>query len=812
MAFNVQAGGHLAAVYKRFNAPAVLKKARISRFDLTSANRRKYVVTSDWESSDVSRKERCKFVQSAVLTVEHDLGTVRSEFVCEPSFVSLGNGFPFSDQNGARVLWSIAAPDSGLRAVCVEYMQSAALSAASRASKACAPVSGCFVQIWLHGNLLNTIKLPNTGDSAQHGKVYPNFRVAFSGAAWSFNSKEIVYTAEGVANPETKISDDDSDYQVFRHDEDWGEGLHGVRRTVLCLLNVSSGQVSRLVDEEKLPGVAPSGPIWCPNERGIVFLGYALRAYNLGVKYCTQRPCRLYHLDIDSGHLLPLSDPNQSARCPSFSPDGKCLVWLEDQVGGPHQQCSVLKALQWPTTDGVLSRTVVPRVESPEQGSMFPGLYGDLPERCWSSDSQHVIMSSIWGFQLVALLIRVNLQEEQSAPTFPAVVTLLPSIDELPNKEEPRSVSVLDVYEDVVCASFNSVTTPPVLAVLSLRPVLQRTNNPDSNPEWLIISSSEGLFGADARLRLSGVSQYQLNVSVSEVDSSEYVSALLVCPKSIPQTRGLEVVDLFGDESQKLQLIKPLHPPHHLHGLIVWPHGGPHSAFTGSWSPVIAGFVASGFACLLVNYRGSLGYGDLTLRSLLGYIGRKDVADCVTATKWAHNKLRELFGAPVPTVLFGGSHGGFLVLHLAARYPSLYRAVVARNPVVNLATMVDTSDIPDWCFAEAGILNTDSEWTLSHITDLEDFKKFRAMSPLNQLKPDWSAPLLLLLGAKDRRVPMSQGLTFYRKLKALCPKVPCEVMIFPHDAHPLESPAASAASFIETVTWFIKHLQEPDSA
>lgn len=101
----------------------------------------------------------------------------------------------------------------------------------------------------------------------------------------------------------------------------------------------------------------------------------------------------------------------------------------------------------------------------------------------------------------------------------------------------------------------------------------------------------------------------------------------------------------------------------------------------------------AGFASLQINYRGSTGAGQASVNFLPKRVGDSDVKDCKYATDEA---IRMFPIDPRKLCLMGGSHGGFLVTHLSGQYPDTYSVVVSRNPVTDVASMFNSTDIADW--------------------------------------------------------------------------------------------------------------------
>eukprot|EP00069_Balaena_mysticetus_P008466 bmy_06012T0 len=243
-------------------------------------------------------------------------------------------------------------------------------------------------------------------------------------------------------------------------------------------------------------------------------------------------------------------------------------------------------------------------------------------------------------------------------------------------------------------------------------------------------------------------------------------------------------------------LLQPSDPPDKTQvPMVVMPHGGPHSSFVTAWMLLPAMLCKMGFAVLLVNYRGSTGFGQDSILSLPGNVGHQDVKDVQFAVEQV---LQEEHFDAGRVALMGGSHGGFLSCHLIGQYPETYGACVVRNPVINIASMMGSTDIPDWCVVEAGF-----PYSSNCLPDLNMWAEMLDKSPI-KYTPQVKTPVLLMLGQEDRRVPFKQGMEYYRALKAR--NVPVRLLLYPKSTHALSEVEVESDSFMNAALWLCTHL------
>ncbi|MED6179585.1 hypothetical protein PIB30_002410 [Stylosanthes scabra] len=178
----------------------------------------------------------------------------------------------------------------------------------------------------------------------------------------------------------------------------------------------------------------------------------------------------------------------------------------------------------------------------------------------------------------------------------------------------------------------------------------------------------------------------------------------------------------------------------------------------------------------------------------------QDVNDVLSAI----DDVIKLLGVASPSkiTVMGISHGGFLTTHLIGQAPDKFAAAVAINPVCNLALMVGTTDIPDWCYVEA--FGTNAKHSFKQPPSPQHLTHFYNKSPISHLSKV-KAPTLFLLGAQDVRVPIYDGLQYARALKEK--GVDVKTIMFPNDVHGLQRPQSEFECFLNIAMWFNKYCK-----
>jgi len=178
--------------------------------------------------------------------------------------------------------------------------------------------------------------------------------------------------------------------------------------------------------------------------------------------------------------------------------------------------------------------------------------------------------------------------------------------------------------------------------------------------------------------------------------------------------------------------------------LIVNPHGGPRAADYRSFDLYSQVLLARGYSVLQVNYRGSTGRGREFVELLYEDWGGDEQGDVAAGVRHVLGSKEWLDAERV--AVFGGSYGGYSAFMQLLQYPELYAAGVGWIGVTDLHDMFENT-MPHF---RTELLEKQLG-TPEENPDLYDER-----SPVN-LVENLSAPLLIVHGVNDRRVPISQA-------------------------------------------------------
>lgn len=197
-------------------------------------------------------------------------------------------------------------------------------------------------------------------------------------------------------------------------------------------------------------------------------------------------------------------------------------------------------------------------------------------------------------------------------------------------------------------------------------------------------------------------------------------------------------------------------------------HGGPEGQYRPEFNSLIQYFVYRGYVVIAPNVRGSSGYGKK-------YLALDDIEkrmDSVTDLKYLHEFLKKRDEIDSTKIaLMGASYGGYMTLAGLTFFPDLWAAGVDIVGFSNLVTFLENTSSWRRALREAeyGYLKTDK-------------KLLESISPLNFLQ-NIKAPLFVVHGVNDPRVPLSEAEQIVKQLKQMGKKV--ELLVYPDEGHGL---------------------------
>ncbi len=204
--------------------------------------------------------------------------------------------------------------------------------------------------------------------------------------------------------------------------------------------------------------------------------------------------------------------------------------------------------------------------------------------------------------------------------------------------------------------------------------------------------------------------------------------------------------------------------------LLVDVHGGPHNAWNGAVDEMHVyhqQLAADGWTIVMINPRGSDGYGEDFWKGVNGAWGVDDAKDFLEPVD---ELVAEGTADAARLAVAGYSYGGYMAAYLTG-HDDRFAAAVTGGIVADLFSMGGTSDDAHLLsLFEIGILPWQSEGR----------ERLAAMSPYTHVE-NVQTPTLVLHGEKDLRCPVHQAQQWHYALRER--EVPTELVIYPGGSH-----------------------------
>jgi dipeptidyl aminopeptidase/acylaminoacyl peptidase len=226
------------------------------------------------------------------------------------------------------------------------------------------------------------------------------------------------------------------------------------------------------------------------------------------------------------------------------------------------------------------------------------------------------------------------------------------------------------------------------------------------------------------------------------------------------------------------------------HPMIVMMHGGPHGEQGPQFNSKAQVYSAHGYASLMVNYRGSTGYGQKLADAIFGDQNGKEAEDVLAGVDAALARYSWIDGSKLG--IEGGSYGGQLTNWIITR-TDRFKAAIPTAGISNLVTQNYVSYYHDYLAVEYG--------DFPHKNGIIDKLWERsAIRYANKVK----TPVMFIHGENDNDVPIVEAEQFYIALKDV--GVETIMLRYPREGHGLRETKHTVDALDRSIAWYDGHF------
>jgi dipeptidyl aminopeptidase/acylaminoacyl peptidase len=597
-------------------------------------------------------------------------------------------------------------------------------------------------QVWLAdfdaatGVASNAKKLTAIATEADNAKWAPDGKsIVFTSAVYpdcpaisaaDFKTGDACNAARDKALADSKVKAQIFTHLMYRH---WNH-FTGDKRSHLFLVSVETGAMRDLNpgDRHDVPTEYPTDPIGCgcdvsPDGKEIAF------TENLDPEPAISTNSDIFTLDLTDPKAKPVkvSTSPGGDLSPAYSPDGKYLAWRSQARAGYESD---------------RFRLVLYDRQAKTIKEMMPGFDQWVDEFAWDPRSFAIFVAG--DYQGETQLLTVDIP-------WGSYVTM--GATEGGFSDLRRSPGGL-----ILVASAMHVTAPPEVVVFDLRSVHMNT-------------SRTATFGSLGHA-INPERQYPSAIVFEEYALTHLNDALLT-QLDLPKMEPFWFTAKDGTKLEGFLIRPPGFDARKKYPVKFLIHGGPQGNWGDDWSYRWNAelFAASGYVVIMINMRGSTGYGQAIVDGVNGDWGGKPFTDLMEGLDYAEqhypfiDKDREC--------VLGASYGGYMA-NWVLGHTDRFKCIVSHDGMFNPESAYGTTEelwFNEWEYEG-------KPWDYYGKPDSEN--PYRKWAPMLAAK-NFKTPTLVVHGQLDYRLDVSEGFQLFTTLQRL--GVPSKMLYFPDEGH-----------------------------